>query len=104
MRTITVDEVQVGDVVVEPVHDAQGRMLLPVGSKISPAVMSRLADWGVTQLCVEGDRVEAPDGAPDSAGSEELAALEHRFSDVKGDPLMDRIQAVARSHLVRKER
>jgi len=93
-----VGQAQVGDIVAEPVVNDEGRVLLPKGAKLSPAVLSRLQGWGVSQLQVEGDEEEG-DGADDDALVE---ALEHRFSDWEEDELMLEIKRVARTHLSRR--
>ena len=43
MREIAVGQAQVGDIVAEPVVNDQGRVLLPKGAKLSPAVWTY---WG----------------------------------------------------------
>lgn len=62
MREIAVGQAQVGDIVAEPVVNDQGRVLLPKGAKLSPAVLSRLQGWGVNELHIEGDDAEDGDG------------------------------------------
>ena len=42
MRKISIEEAKAGDVVAEPVQEQNGRVLLPVGAKLSQAVLSRL--------------------------------------------------------------
>lgn len=97
MRQIAVGQAEVGDIVAEPVVNDQGRVLLPKGAKLSPAVLSRLQGWGVSQLHIEGDDAEGVDGLPDDDGL--IEALEHRFSDWEDDELMLEIKRVARTHL-----
>ena len=97
MKQISAGEAQLGDVIAEPVANAEGRILLPKGSKLSAAVLSRLDGWGVTKLTVEGDD---PDGEEEPANSL-LDDLDHRFSAWDGDDLMMEIKDLARSHLVR---
>lgn len=95
MRDISVGEAKVGDVVADPVANDQGRVLLPRGSKLSAAVLSRLRGWGVTRLKIEGDE-------PDARGDEPvdlLADLDHRFSAWDGDELMMAIKDTAARHL-----
>jgi len=97
MREIAVGQAQVGDIVAEPVVNDQGRVLLPKGAKLSPAVLSRLQGWGVNELRVEGeDDTEDGDGGD---GGALIEALEHRFSEWEGDELMQEIKRVARGHL-----
>ncbi len=94
MRQIPVEEAQPGDIVVEPVQDESGRVLLPAGAKLSPAVLSRLKGWGVFTLAIEGDDAE------EGKSSEEfLSELDHRFAGFESDALMMRIKEVARQHL-----
>lgn len=63
MRQIPVEEARAGDIVAEPVQDENGRVLLPAGAKLSPAVLSRLKGWGVFTLTLEGEK--AGDGGTD---------------------------------------
>jgi hypothetical protein len=105
MRKIAASEAQVGDVVAEPVVNDKGRTLLPKGARLSAAVVSRLAGWGVAELFVEGEG-EAPEfdilveGAEASAESSSLlAGLEERFAEWESDATMMRIKAIARRHL-----
>ena len=94
MRQISVEEAQAGDIVVEPVQDENGRVLLPAGAKLSPAVLSRLKGLGVVSLSVEGD-----DGEGGKSAEDFLDELDHRFAGCEGDVLMMRIKEVARQHL-----
>ena len=93
MRTIAVEEAEVGDVLAEPVTNAAGRVLLPQGAKLSQSVLARLPGWGVTAISVEGED-------PDAAGAQQLLEdLDFRFSDLEDDELMMQIKAIARGHL-----
>jgi hypothetical protein len=49
VKGIDVTQAQVGDVIAVPLVN-DGRVLLPKGAKLSPAVLSRLAGWGVLLL------------------------------------------------------
>ena len=99
MRHIAVGEAQIGDVVAEPVLNEQGRVLLPKGARLSAAVLSRLAGWGVSRLAVEGEDEEAAEVVEAAAGGGALEELDHRFSAWEGDDLMMAIKQVARQHL-----
>ncbi|MGY8825041.1 MAG: hypothetical protein ACKVJG_14085 [Candidatus Latescibacterota bacterium] len=97
MREISVEEAQAGDIVAAPVQDENGRVLLPAGAKLSPAVLSRLKGWGVVNLSIEGD--EGDEGEMGKSTEDFLGELEHRFAGHEGDALMMRIKEVARQHL-----
>ena len=96
MRKIAADKAQVGDVLAEPLANAQGRVLLPKGARLSAAVLSRLNGWGISVLTVEGED-------EDTAGTEKLLEdLEFRFADLEDDSLMMQIKEIARTHLMKK--
>ena len=97
MRKITVDEAVVGDIVAAPVANEQGRVLLPVGAKLSAAVLSRLKGWGVNNLAVEGEQADSPTNSKEGI----LAELDQRFADWEGDALMMQIKEIAHGHLLR---
>ncbi|MEW6751859.1 MAG: hypothetical protein AB1505_12915 [Candidatus Latescibacterota bacterium] len=93
MRRAPIADLQVGDVLSEPLCDAQGRSLLPRGARLTAAVIARLPGWGVTEVGIEGDE-------PDAARTAHLRQdLEERFAGLEDDPLMARIKEVARRHL-----
>ena len=95
MRQIKVEEAQVGDVLAAPLENAQGRVLLPKGAKLSAAVLSRLTGWGVSGLEVEGEDPASPVPTDD----ERLDSFERRFADCMDDPLMEQIKEIARGHI-----
>ena len=95
MRQIPVEEAQVGDIVAVPVENDQGRVLLPRGSKLSAAVLSRLKGWGVHTLAIEGEEAD-PVG---KSAEELLEELDHRFAGLEDDALMMQIKEVAYNHL-----
>lgn len=94
MLQIPVEEAQVGDRVAEPVRDESGRVLLPVGARLSPAVLSRLSGWGVREIAVERDGAAGGKSTADLIGE-----LDRRFADHQDDALMMRIKAVAHRHI-----
>lgn len=95
MRNIAVEEAQVGDVLEAPLHNAQGRVLLPKGAKLSPAVLARLKGWGIVELTVEGEDEETEAKGPEERREE----FERRFADWEEDPLMMRVKQIAAGHL-----
>ncbi len=97
MRRIRVQEAEVGEVLAAPVVDAQGRTLLPRGSRLSPAVLSRLEGWGVAELVVEGRGT----WTSEKTTAQLLSDLEHRFAEWRDDELMMQIEEIARKHLGR---
>ena len=96
MKDIEVTRAQVGDVIAVPLVNDQGRILLPKGAKLSPAVLSRLAGWGVLSLQIEGDDPDATIEGPETGGTTD--EIDHRFAAWESDELMMAIKAVALRH------
>lgn len=96
MRHVAVGEAQVGDRIAEAIYNENGRVLLPVGARLSEAVLSRLNGWGVDRVAVQSEEDPADEGT-----NSLLDALEHRFAGHEEDPLMMRIKGAARRHLSR---
>ncbi|MBM3278944.1 MAG: hypothetical protein FJY95_12810 [Candidatus Handelsmanbacteria bacterium] len=98
MRRIRVQEAKVGEVLAAPVINRQGRILLPKGAKLSPAVLSRLQGWGVFEVQVEGQG----NWTSEKSSAQLLADLQRRFADWQDQPLMRQIEEIARRHLGRR--
>ena len=96
MRQIPVEDASVGDTIAAPIHDGQGRVLLPKGARLSSAVLSRLRGWGVNSISIEG----AETGGSGKSPAELLEELDHRFAEVEDDALMAQIKDIARGHLL----
>ena len=88
------EEAKVGDIVVGPVYDAEGKRFLPKGIKLNSALIARLISRGIETVAIEGTD---PELLVENA-SEFLVELDHRFKE-RGDERMARIKAVARRHL-----
>ncbi|HIG57037.1 MAG TPA: hypothetical protein EYG11_03690 [Candidatus Latescibacteria bacterium] len=94
MRQIPVEEAEVGDIIAEPIQDQSGRVLLPAGAKLSPAVLARLKGWGVFTLNIEGEEQE---GGRSKAVL--VDKLDQRFAGLEDDEIMMQIKEIARGHL-----
>jgi len=55
MRKISIKAVKDGMVLAEPLKNAHGGLLLDKGTAVSEAFAARLAQRGITTLCVEGE-------------------------------------------------
>ena len=68
MQTISVEQAKVGDVLAEPLLNREGKVLLPKGARLSPAVVSRMQGWGISTLAVDGSGSSESDGAEGRVG------------------------------------
>ena len=98
MQTISVDQAKVGDILSEPLLNGEGKVLLPKGARLSPAVVSRMQSWGITTLAVEGSGA----GETDGPAEERLEELERRFAGLEDDSLMMYIKETAKKHLAKR--
>jgi len=55
MRKISIKAVKDGMVLAEPLKNAHGGLLLEKGTSITEAFAARLAQRGITTVCVEGE-------------------------------------------------
>ena len=97
MQTISVDQAKIGDILAEPLLNGEGKVLLPKGARLSPAVVSRMQSWGITSLAVAGSE----SGEQDGPAAERLEQLERRFAGLEDDSLMMYIKETAKKHLSR---
>ncbi len=84
-----------GDVLAEAVRSAEGLVLLPSGTEITASQIRILTDRGVESVVVERN----PE--PPSTVTKAFDELDHMFSDVRGDQIMDSIHDVAHAMLER---
>ena len=92
---IPLDAAVEGDVLAADVKSG-GTMLLPAGAKLAASLLETLHSRGVERITVERDG--PPPAGPDRIETA-IAELEHMFSEVRDDHLMDDIYQVAHSML-----
>lgn len=104
MKT-AIDHVQEGMVLLAPVVDAKGRLILPKGEKLTGHVIGRLSRFGVTHVDVEGTTPAA--GQPEAAPAPKLdeatltAQIHARFGAAGQDERMILIRDAVTRQLLR---
>jgi len=95
MKKVTTEEFQAGMKIAKKVENNNGMVLLPEGIVLSEAHVARLKKWGVEEIYVEGEAADGDSGSDivgDIKMNEEFTArLEHKFEQVKEDPIMQSI-------------
>ncbi len=71
MKKITVAEAKPGMILAKPISDRRGRTIVGAGAQLTQLYISRLARWGVSELCIEeaGDGAAGPTRASGSLGT-----------------------------------
>jgi hypothetical protein len=59
MKRISFSEAKAGMVLLQPITDQQGRVIVNAGARLNQLYISRLEKWGVKEICV----AEEEDGA-----------------------------------------
>ena len=105
MRLVTLKDTVVGMLLVQPLTGANGMLILPKGTKLTPSIIQRLAKVPVVELAVE----DPPPAAPAAGASPEalapipanplLAALDDRFKGFEADEVMMEIKRLAGEHI-----
>jgi hypothetical protein len=60
-QAVSVDDLEVGMVLAEDVHDQQGRLLLPSGSELTERHLRAFQMWGIISVKIRGNGEEAPE-------------------------------------------
>lgn len=107
-KKIGTEEAKVGMVLASPISDAQGRVIMAAGSRLTPVHVKRFSRWGVTELLIEvdegsGEPVSTPDKEEsaatqqlDKAYMQEMALVfNERFENVAGNELMEQVKKAA---------
>jgi len=55
VRKITVDKIDKGMILAEDICGNTGNVLLSNGTQLNGAIGRRLKNWGITEVCIEGD-------------------------------------------------
>jgi len=97
VRKVIVDNANPGDVVNQPVFNQKGMILLPKGTTLTLTLISRLRGWGIREIEVEGEGLNAP---PPKSIPELLADLDHRFRGSEGNSLMMQLKAIIQEQIL----
>ena len=94
MKKVSTNELQSGMKIARKVENDGGMVLLPEGIELTDAHIGRLKKWGIEEIFVEGE--EEGGGGDDVVGNLEMSdefisVLDHKFEQVKDDPIMQGI-------------
>jgi hypothetical protein len=105
MGRISINNVQAGMVLAKDALNFRKQLLLPAGTVLTEKNIETMIAWGVSEVATEGcaepslEQVEQHI-AEDPNLAEANAELDHRFADVRNDPLMKEILAIAKKQLL----
>jgi hypothetical protein len=108
MQMVDIEDAKEGMTIVADAKNNQGKVLLRAGTTLTDDLIKGLRALKVPGVYVDNDNdSQSPtEISPEiSAEPEELTALielEHKFSDVRGNVIMEEIMAAAKEHLKEK--
>lgn len=101
----SINNVQAGMVLAKDALNFRKQLLLPAGTVLTEKNIETMIAWGVSEVDTEGcsepslEQVEQHI-AEDPKLAEANAELDHRFADVRNDPIMKEILAIAKKQLL----
>lgn len=102
MEIVNIDDEKEGMIISEEILNEQGNVLVKGGTVLTKDLIGKLKLLGISGVCVENPE---KNGSPDnmsSAVSAELKELEYRFSDVRGNEIMEELMAAVKEHITEK--
>jgi len=109
MRMISIDQVEPGTLIVEPIMNKGGRLLVNKGTALSPTLIAKLRDLDILEVPVEGDAADEmneviqEEAAYDAKLSPELLKrITDRFENVRDNPHMRIIEIKSKKYLVQQ--
>lgn len=102
METINIDDAKEGMTVIKEVLNEQGNVLLKEGATLTKHLIGRLKSLGISAVCVES--AEKDDNPDDSSPQvpTKLKELECKFSDVRGNEIMEELMAGVKDYIMGK--
>ncbi len=108
MEMVNIDDAKEGLTITADVKSSQGKVLLRAGTTLTADLIKGLRALKVPGVYVDNDNdsqdpanISSPESVePDEAT--ELAELEHKFSDVRGNAIMEEIMAAVKEYLAEK--
>lgn len=97
MQRITLTQAKPGMILAEPASGEQGTTVCGIGTELTGTLISRLENFGVTRLTVEGHPVQKK--GDDKTLPELLGELDTRFSHVEDQPLTMELKAAFREQI-----
>lgn len=104
---VPIEDLKAGDVILAEIKDNTGRVVVKVGSKVTPLLLKRLVKWGVETAEIEGEapavedkkEVKPVEKKPQALNKELVIKIAKKFSKVREDPFMDKLMKLSIKHL-----
>ena len=102
MEMVNIDDAKEGMIIIKEVLNEQGNVLVKEGAILTKDLIRNLKSMGISGVCVENaEKNDTPDSnsQPVSAA---LKEVEYRFSDVRGNAIMEELMAAAKEYITER--
>lgn len=116
IKQYSVEELQPGMILAQPITDPKGRIMIPAGGRLTPVHIARMPKMGITTVAVEIEEPTPAEGGKkplsgkeilESASSEDrefmrriALQIQERFSNLPDTPLNNELKRLALKHLI----
>ncbi len=98
---INLDNAQEGMIVSKDVLNNKGNILIKKGAALTADMIKKLKSLGVLEVCVgTTDKDDSQDNV--SPEPMEMEELEHKFSDVRDDAIMEELMAAVKEYITER--
>lgn len=102
MEMVDIENAKEGMMINEVLNE-QGNVLLKRGTILTKELIETLKSLGISAVYVDSaEKNDSPDTISPAALIE-LKVLEHKFSDVRGNAIMEELMTAATEHITEKE-
>ena len=102
MGIISIDNAEEGMIIVKAVVNEQGNVLLKKGVILTKVLIGKLRSLGTSEVCVNEAEDDENEDNISIEESPELKELEYRFSDVRGNEIMEELMAGVKDYIMGK--
>lgn len=102
MEMVNIDNAKEGMIIVEDVLNKKGNILLKEGTILKKALIRKLKSLGISGVCIEDAEKNDNTDNISLAISTGLKELEYKFSDVRGNAIMEELMAAVEEHITEK--
>lgn len=102
MEMVNIDNAKEGMIVIEGVLNKQGNVILEKGTVLTKDLIGKLKSLGISEVCVESaEKNDSPDTISPAVLTE-LKELEYKFSDVRGNAIMEELMVAVKEYITEK--
>jgi hypothetical protein len=101
MQKLPIDLIKSGMILAKPIMNDKGMALCAEGTELNAMIIERLMRMNITHMTVKGHPVDL--GIEIKSKDQRIQELHQRFSGVKDDPIMDKLEDAIENAIITEE-